>query len=191
MENYNMIKRLKKDDAILVVIDFQEKLMPAMAGREEVEDKAARLIRGCRELGVPVVVTQQYTRGLGQTVPAVAEALGEFEPIEKVTFSCCSASEFNDALEELGGEQGRNSIIIIGCETHICVEQTALDLMGIGYNVFLVADGVQSRSCEHKEISLRRMEAAGAVVTNYESVLYEMLMSAKAPQFKAISAIVK
>ena len=158
-----MIKRLKKNDAILVVIDFQEKLMPAMYDRDDVEDKTARLIRGCKELGVPVIVTQQYTRGLGQTVPVVAEALGEFEPIDKVTFSCCGNIQFNDAL----------------------------DLMEIGFKVFLPADTVQSRSREHKDVSLRRMEAAGAVITNYESVLYEMLGSAKAPEFKAISAIVK
>lgn len=186
-----MIKRLRKEEAILVVIDFQEKLMPAMYDRADVEDKAARLIRGCKALGVPVLVTQQYTRGLGQTVPVVAEALGEFEPVEKVTFSCCGCAAFNDALEEAARETGRNSVIIIGCETHICVEQTALDLMGIGFDVFMVADAVQSRSREHKEISLRRMEKAGAVVTNYESVLYEMLGSSRAPEFKAISAIVK
>ena len=186
-----MIKRLKKDDAILVVIDFQEKLMPAMYDRDDVEDKTARLIRGCKELGVPVIVTQQYTRGLGQTVPVVAEALGEFEPIDKVTFSCCGNIQFNDALEEAAGENDRTTVIIAGCETHICVEQTALDLMEIGFKVFLPADTVQSRSRDHKEVSLRRMEAAGAVITNYESVLYEMLGSAKAPEFKAISAIVK
>ena len=186
-----MIKRLKKDDAILVVIDFQEKLMPAMYDRDDVEDKTARLIRGCKALGVPVIVTQQYTRGLGQTVPVVAEALGEFEPIDKVTFSCCGNVAFNDALEDAAGENALTSVIIAGCETHICVEQTALDLMEIGYKVFLPEDAVQSRSREHKEVSLRRMEAAGAVITNYESVLYEMLGSAKAPEFKAISAIVK
>ena len=146
---------------------------------------------GRKELGVPVIVTQQYTRGLGQTVPVVAEALGEFEPIDKVTFSCCGNIQFNDALEEAAGENDRTSVIIAGCETHICVEQTALDLMEIGFKVFLPADAVQSRSREHKEVSLRRMEAAGAVITNYESVLYEMLGSAKAPEFKAISAIVK
>ena len=186
-----MIKRLRKDEAILLVIDFQEKLMPAMYDRDDVEDKTARLIRGCKALGVPVLVTQQYTRGLGETVPTVAEALGEYEPIDKVTFSCCGSAEFNDVLEEAAREAGRNSVIITGCETHICVEQTALDLMEIGFKVFLAADCVQSRSRDHKEISLRRMADAGAVVTNYESVLYEMLGSAKAPEFKAISAIVK
>ena len=84
-----MTKRLKKNHAMLVVIDFQEKLMPAMYDRNEVEEKTARMIRGAKALGLPVVVTQQYTRGLGETVPVVAEALGEYEPIDKVTFSCC------------------------------------------------------------------------------------------------------
>ena len=183
--------RPRKEKAVLVVIDMQEKLQPAMYDRDYVEDRAARVIRGCRVFNVPIIVTQQYTRGLGQTVPVVAEALGEFEPIDKVTFSCCGNAEFNDALEDAAGENDRTSVIIAGCETHICVEQTALDLMEIGYKVFLPEDAVQSRSREHKEVSLRRMETAGAVITNYESVLYEMLGSAKAPEFKAISAIVK
>lgn len=185
-----MIKRLKKEEATLVVIDFQERLMPAMYDREDVEDKAARLIRGCKELEVPVVVTQQYTRGLGETVPVVAEALGEFEPIEKVTFSCCGCEEFTKTMEDAKAA-GRKSVIVSGCETHICVEQTVLDLLEKGFDVFLVADAVQSRSEEHKDISICRMENAGAVILSYESVLYELLVTSKAPQFKAISAIVK
>lgn len=185
-----MTKRLKKNDAILVVIDFQEKLMPAMYDRNDVEDKTSRMIRGAKALGLPVVVTQQYTRGLGETVPVVAEALGEYEPIDKVTFSCCGNEEFLAAVNK-AKEEGRNAVIITGCETHICVEQTALDLLEMGFDVFLAADCVQSRTRENREISLRRMEKAGIVVSSYESMLYDMLESAKAPEFKAISAIVK
>ena len=185
-----MTKRLKKNHAMLVVIDFQEKLMPAMYDRNDVEEKTARMIRGAKALGLPVVVTQQYTRGLGETVPVVAEALGEYEPIDKVTFSCCGNEEFLAAVNK-AKEDGRTSVIITGCETHICVEQTALDLLEMGFDVFLAADCVQSRTRENREISLRRMEKAGIVISSYESMLYDMLESAKAPEFKAISAIVK
>lgn len=185
-----MIKRLKKENALLAVIDFQEKLMPAMYDREDVEEKTARLIRGARAMEVPVVVTQQYTRGLGETVPVVAEALGEYQAIDKVTFSCCDNEEFRGTVEQAKTD-GRTSVIITGCETHICVEQTALDLMEMGFDVFVAADCVQSRTRENREISLRRMEAAGAVISSYEGLLYDMLKSAKAPEFKAISAIVK
>ena len=169
-----MTKRLKKNDAILVVIDFQEKLMPAMYDRNDVEEKTSRMIRGAKALGLPVV----------------AEALGEYEPIDKVTFSCCGNEEFLAAVNK-AKEDGRTSVIITGCETHICVEQTALDLLEMGFDVFLAADCVQSRTRENREISLRRMEKAGIVISSYESMLYDMLESAKAPEFKAISAIVK
>lgn len=185
-----MIKRIKKENALLAVIDFQEKLMPAMYDREDVEEKTARLIHGARALGLPVTVTQQYTRGLGETVPVVAEALGEYRAIDKVTFSCCDNEEFLAAIRQAKAD-GRTSVIITGCETHICVEQTALDLMEMGFDVFVAADCVQSRTRENREISLGRMEKAGAVISSYEGLLYEMLKSAKAPEFKAISAIVK
>ena len=183
-------KRPRKEEAVLVVVDLQEKLQPAMYDRDYVEDRASRVIRGCRELGVPIIVTQQYTRGLGETVPVIAEALGEFTPIDKVTFSCCGCEEFMTVLEGYKAE-GRTSIMLAGCETQICVEQTALDLMELGYDVFLIADAIQSRTRENREISLERMRFAGANVTCGETVLYEMLGSAKAPEFKAISAIVK
>ena len=121
---------------------------------------------------------------------SLAEALGDYAPIDKVTFSCCGNEEFLAAINK-AKEEGRNSVIITGCETHICVEQTALDLLEMGFDVFLAADCVQSRTRENREISLRRMEKAGIVVSSYESMLYDMLGSAKAPEFKAISAIVK
>ena len=182
--------RPRKEKAVLVVIDMQEKLQPAMYDRDYVEDRAARVIRGCRVFNVPIIVTQQYTRGLGETVPAIAEALGEYTPIDKTSFSCCGNEEFMAAIEGYKAE-GRTSILLTGCETQICVEQTALDLMEMGYDVFLVADAIQSRTRENREISLERLRHAGANVTCGETVLYEMLGSAKASEFKAISNIVK
>lgn len=181
------IKRIKRDDAILVAVDFQEKLLPAMFEAEKTETAACTLAEGLRVLGIPKIVTQQYTKGLGNTVEPVAKALGEFEPIDKVTFSAWNNIEFKDALEK----SGRKTVIIMGVEAHICVEQTALDVMEKGFTVFVASDCVQSRNPANREASLRRMEASGAVITCGESILYELLQSSRAPEFKDISAIVK
>ena len=182
-----IIKRIKREDAVLVAIDSQQKLMPAMYDPKTLEDKIIRLITGLKALQVPAVVTQQYTKGLGPTIPPVAEALGEFEPIEKSEFSACGCAAFMEALEKTG----KKTVILTGIEAHICVEQTALDLLEKGYQVALVADCVQSRDAENTKITLRRLIHSGAIVTSYESVLYELLQTSKAPEFKAISAAVK
>ena len=147
------IKRIKRDDAILVAVDFQEKLLPAMFEAEKTETAACTLAEGLRVLGIPKIVTQQYTKGLGNTVEPVAKALGEFEPIDKVTFSAWNNSGFKEALEK----SGRKTVIIMGVEAHICVEQTALDLMEKGFTVFVASDCVQSRNPANREASLRRM----------------------------------
>ena len=181
------VKRIKKEDAILTAIDFQEKLLPAMFEAEKVEAAAIKLAAGLNVMGVPKIVTTQYAKGLGPTVPAVEEALGEFEPIDKSSFSAWNNEEYKAALQK----SGRKTVILMGIETHICVEQTALDLLENGYTVFVPADCVQSRNPVNKELSLRRMEAAGVVITCAESVLYELLGSSRAVEFKAISAIVK
>lgn len=181
------IKRIKKEDAILTAIDFQEKLLPAMFEADKVEAAAIKMAAGLNVMGVPEIVTTQYAKGLGPTVPAVAEALGEFEPIDKSSFSAWKNEEYKSELQK----SGRKTVILMGIETHICVEQTALDLLENGYTVFVPADCVQSRNPVNKELSLRRMEAAGVVITCAESILYELLGSSRAAEFKAISAIVK
>ena len=181
------IKRIKKEDAILTAIDFQEKLLPAMFEADKVEAAAIKMAAGLNVMGVPEIVTTQYAKGLGPTVPAVEEALGEFEPIDKSSFSAWKNEEYQSELQK----SGRKTVILMGIETHICVEQTALDLLENGYTVFVPADCVQSRNPVNKELSLRRMEAAGVVITCAESVLYELLGSSRAVEFKAISAIVK
>ena len=188
-ELFNRLKPLKidRDDAIFVAIDFQEKLMPAMAEREELETKVVKLVSGMKTLGIPTIVTQQYTKGLGATVPAVAEALGEFTPIDKTTFSCMGNEDFLAALENLD----RGTVILAGIEAHICVEQTAIDLLRDGYEVALVTDCIQSREPRNRDVAIQRMTRAGAIPTGFESVLYELLGSAKAPEFKAISSLVK
>lgn len=178
---------LTREDTAFVAIDFQEKLMPAMSGMEELEDKSVRLIKGMKALGIPTIVTQQYTKGLGETIPSIAEALGDFEHVEKNTFGCMANEEFASKIKELG----RKDIVVCGIEAHICVQQTVLQLMEEGYNVYLPADCVSSRSENDKLWSITRMGEAGAVITTYEAVLYEILRDSKAEGFKEISAIVK
>lgn len=178
---------LTRDNTAFVAIDFQEKLMPAMSGAELLEEVTVRLMKGMKVLGIPTVVTQQYTKGLGATIPSMAEALGDFEHVEKNTFSCMANDEFVSRLKELG----RKNIVVCGIEAHICVQQTVLQLLEAGYNVYLVVDCISSRSEEDKLWSITRMGEAGAVVTTYESVLYEILRDSKAEGFKEISAIVK
>ena len=138
-------------------------------------------------MGIPVVVTQQYTKGLGMTIPPVAEAIGDSAYFEKTSFSAFGCPEFVEAFEAAG----RRTVLVTGTETHICVEQTTKDLLERGYTVFIVADCVASRTAANRDLALRRMENAGAVITNYESVLYELLGGSYAPEFKAISKIVK
>jgi nicotinamidase-related amidase len=193
----NQVLRLKKEDAVLVGIDLQERLMPAMKCGEEVEAAAVKLVKGCRMLGVPVILTQQYTKGLGPTVAAVAAALTEpvgeetgaeeFRHIEKTSFSAMGEPAFVEALEKLG----RKTVVIAGVEAHVCVQQTVIDLLEKGYTVFVANDCISSRNNNDKKYSQRRMGDAGAVGTTCESILFELLGGAKEPGFKQISALVK
>lgn len=178
---------LKKEESVLVAIDFQEKLMPAMKMKEELEATVGKLIKGCKILNLPIIVSQQYTKGLGETIPTIKEAIGDFEPIEKTSFSCCGETTFMEALKQTG----KKTVIITGIEAHICVQQTVLELLEQGYNVFLVNDCIGSRNNNDKKYAVRRMTESGAIGTTYESVLFELCKNAKADGFKEISKLVK
>lgn len=181
------MKLISREDTLFVAIDFQEKLMPVMSDREVLEDKTVRLVKGMKALGIPALVTQQYTKGIGSTVPAIAQALGDFEHIEKSTFGCMGNPEFAARVKDAG----KKNVVVCGIEAHICVQQTVLQLMEAGYNVYVPADCISSRSPEDRKWGAERMKAAGAVLTTYESILYELLGDSKAEGFKAVSAIVK
>ena len=178
---------LKIEDALLLVVDFQERLMPSIHRWEELADKAATLIGGCRALDIPILVTQQYTKGLGPTIRKIDDALTEYDYIEKITFSCFGSEEFREKL----GKANRKSIIITGIETHVCIQQTVLDLLGNGFEVYAIADCLGSRSDRDFRYAMRRMEKAGAIVTTMESILFEMLVSADHPKRKEITVLVK
>lgn len=190
--------KLKREETWLLLIDFQERLTPAMEKKEALMEAAVKLTAGCRILGVPVLLTQQYTKGLGATVPGLQEALGaggpaeadEYKPIEKTSFSCMGEPVFAEALAAAKVE-GCRSVLVAGIEAHVCVEQTVLDLLEEGFAVFVAADCVSSRKKQDRKYSLRRMEQAGAVITSCEAALFELLKGAKEPGFKEISNLVK
>lgn len=180
---------LKKEDAVLVLIDIQERLLPVVdeKERELLENRNLVLTKGCRALDVPILATQQYTKGLGPTIPSLREALGEFTPIEKTAFSAVREPSFMEALAALG----KKTVILTGIEAHVCVMQTALDLMEKGYTVFLPVDCICSRKPMDKKLAAQRMEGAGVQLATCESVLFELCGGAREPGFKEISALVK
>ena len=176
----------EKASTALVIIDIQERLVKAMDDDvlKKVTENSLRLIKGANVLGVKTLYTQQYSKGLGDTIMTLKECLSG-EHVEKTTFSCCGVPEFNDALK------GMKTVILAGMETHVCVLQTALDLIEAGYEVHIAADAVCSRSKFNWEHGLRFMEKAGAVITVTETVLFQLTKAAGTPEFKEISNIVK
>lgn len=174
-------------DAVLVVVDMQDRLAAVMPERDEVVATAVMLVRAARLLGVPVLVTRQYPEGLGDTVPELREALDVHTPIDKSVFCCRSDEGFSDLL----ADTWRGQVILIGMEAHICIAQTALALLEDGYRVHVVADAVCSRTERDSEIALERLRHAGVAVTSAESVLYEVLGESGTEEFKAVLALVK
>ncbi|MCX6140594.1 MAG: hydrolase [Candidatus Kapabacteria bacterium] len=179
--------RLEKHHAVALCVDMQDRLFPHIHEHEALLLRCVTLIKGLQILAVPIVVTQQYTTGLGATIAPIAAALGEFDPIEKMTFSCCGS----DTVEAILLGSARHAVIVFGIETHVCILQTALDLKAQGQNVYVVADCVASRNPQEKKVAIRRMRDAGITITTTESILFELLRRADTPEFKQISALVK
>lgn len=174
-------------DTLLVVIDVQEKLLAAMHEKETVVAGNAKIVQGAKILGIPIVYTEQNPKGLGPTVAAVAESLGDLQPITKLSFSSCGEPGFMKAVEE----SNRKQILITGIESHVCVYQTAADLASRGYEVQVVADAVSSRTPENKAIGLDRCKLAGATITSVETALFELLKVAEGDKFKQMLKVVK
>ncbi len=179
--------KLKASETVLVIVDVQERLARVMDRREQVESAISVLIRTAKLHGIPIVVTQQYTKGLGPTVDSLASQLEGIGPVEKICFSCCGEEPFTRALDALG----RRKVLLTGMEAHICVLQTALDLLDMGYTVHLPWDAVCSRSDGNRDAALRLMERAGAVITSMETAAFQILQKAGTPEFKEISSLLK
>jgi len=179
--------RIKAEDTMAIVVDYQTKLMPAIFENDVLISKSEILLKGLKELEIPMIVSQQYTKGLGETVEPIKEAIGEFEAFDKKTFSLYQDEELKKAIDE----SGKKNMVICGAEAHICVLQTVIDLCEAGYNVFLIEDCIGSRKPNDKKMALKRAQKEGAFITTYEAVLYELTVGAANPHFKAISKLTK
>jgi len=172
---------LRPERAALVVVDLQEKLLPVIVGRERVVKNSLLLMRLAEILKLPVVLTSQYKKGLGEIVPEVRGAAPGVEPLDKVSFGCFGDEGFLNSLRTLSG---RDQLVVTGIECHICVAQTVLGALDQGYQVHLVSDAVGSRSEENYRTGLARMERAGALVSSAEMAVYELLGRSDSDAFK-------
>jgi len=173
---------LEAERCTLLVVDIQEKLLPPIFQKDQLVRNSKLLIRAAGVLKIPAVVTTQYARGLGQTVPEIASLLPETEAIDKDRFSCFGSDAFCSLLKRLPGN--RNTLLLCGMESHICVMQTALAGLREGYIVHVASDAVSSRTEWNWKVGLERMRAAGAVISSTEMMIYELMCSSSSPAFK-------
>ncbi len=179
--------RITSDDTVLLIIDIQDRLAAVMDEREMVVRNTTHLIELSKLFDIPLVLTEQYPKGLGPTVSEIRDALKEYQPIEKLTFSCCGAEGFLEAIKKTN----RKKVLVTGMETHICVLQTCLDLLDEGLEVYLIADALTSRRPYDKSIALDMLREAGGMVTTTEAVLFQVLKKAGTEEFKIISRRIK
>ena len=177
---------IQPDTAVLLVVDMQDRLLPAIHEADRCVEASRKMIESARVLGVPMLVTEQYPAGIGHTCSTLCERLRDVEVIEKVRFSACV-----EAVVAHLGELGRADVIIVGIEAHVCVQQTVLDLLRLGYRPYLCADAVGSRRPIDRDTAIERMRQAGAIITTTESVTFELLGQAGTDQFKRILPIIK
>lgn len=171
----------------LVVVDVQGKLAQIMQDKEILFKNVQILIKSAKILNIPILWCQQCPDSLGQTVPEIGKLLSENDPINKSSFSCCGDDQFNEKLSELNV----NQVLICGIETHVCIYQTAIDLINRGLTVHVIADAVSSRTSENKQIALSRLAAEGVRICSTEMVLFELLKTAEHPNFKEIARLIR
>jgi nicotinamidase-related amidase len=178
---------LEIEQCCLTVIDVQGKLAQLMHGREALFKNIQILIQAAKILEIPILWCQQCPDALGPTVPEIAQHLTDIEPINKAAFSCCGAEQFNAGLKELE----RNQVVLCGIETHVCIYQTAMDLLRQDFNVSIIADAVSSRTLENKQIALNRLAAEGVNISSMEMALFELLKTAEHSKFRQIAKLIK
>lgn len=182
-----MGRMISPQDAVVLMVDMQEKLVPGICGKDQLLRRCRLLLRGLALMEQPVLVSHQYTRGLGETEACLRQELTQYAPMEKITFSCWA----DEAIAKAIRDSGRHTVVLCGIEAHICVEQTALELLDAGYRVVLLADCVGARRQEDCQVALERMRQAGAEVTTCEAFLFELMGRAGTEQFKQFSRIIK
>lgn len=173
------------NDTALLVVDVQEKLMPHIANHEKIIPNISRLVDAAKLCAIPVVATEQYPKGLGATIAEVGDRLSD-PCLEKLTFSCVGDEAVRTQLSKLS----RPKILLCGVETHVCIQQTAFDLMSEGYTVFLALDAISSRHEEDRQVALRRMESHGVIVTTVEACLFEWCQQAGTDLFREVRKLV-
>lgn len=181
---------LSANNSLLIIIDLQTKLSAAMPEQEAelMTANVSSLVQAAGLLNIPVLLSEQYPKGLGATDTTITELLSEDTLIfDKTSFSCCAADGFIDTVASIDRQQ----IILVGQEAHVCVLQTALELLHLGYQVHIVEDAICSRKAEHKFYALQRLQQHNATLTNYESVLFEWVKDSTHPEFKKISGLLR
>jgi nicotinamidase-related amidase len=178
---------LSKENTCLLIIDVQQKLMPIMAQRQIVVDHIGKLLQLSKVFNLPILLTEQYPKWLGATLPEITEHLNAYEPISKMHFNCCKEDAFNEALDS----KGFKNIIITGVETHICIFQTCVSMLNRGYHVHVPQDAVGSRTDENWHVGLDLMNKAGANITSTETVIYQVLEKAGTKAFKKMLKVIK
>lgn len=176
---------MRRDDTALLIVDVQDRLLAAIPRSEHLIWNVRRLVDGAQALGIPVFATEQYPRGLGPTASVLAERLGEIP--EKLTFSCAGCGDLFGQL----AATGRQRVLVVGIETHVCVQQTVLDLMHDGFRTYVAVDAVGSRFSLDRQVALGRMDSSGASLTTTEAALFEWCEVAGTPEFKQISQLAR
>ncbi len=184
MKDVGIINRNK---TALIVVDVQEKFRPVIFEMDRVIDNTKKVIEGASILGIPIIVTEQYPKGLGKTVDDIKDSLGDFKPIEKLSFSCFGDTKFIEELEKLNV----TDIIILGIEAHVCITKTILDAIAKGYRVHLVTDAISSRSESNLKIAIERAKQSGAFLASSEMILFQLMDAAGTEEFKKISEIIR
>lgn len=179
--------RINKEDALFCLVDVQERLFPHVLNNEEIEKNLVTLVKGLKLHDIPFIINEQYKKGIGETISSLKELVQADPHFEKTTFSCCQNEPTMEAIKAAG----KKYIIVAGIETHVCVLQTCIDLLEAGLTPVLVTDCVTSRKQKDTDMAIQRLIQAGVVPTTYESILFELTLNAKDPNFKGISALVK
>ena len=182
---------IARDKSQLLIVDVQDKLLGAISGKDRVVERCVRLVRAARTLGIPITLSEQYPQGLGPTVDPIREAFANSGfVVDKVEFSCLRSEPLRERMHELR-RQGRSQIVIGGIEAHVCILQTAIDLEAQGFEAFVVADAIGSRSKINRKLAINRLLRSGADVVDSEMVLFEWLERAGTREFKELQALIK
>lgn len=179
--------RINAQESLFCLVDVQDRLYPHMTNKDEIEKNLVTLAKGLKLHEIPFIVNEQYKKGIGETIPSLREIVDEDPHFEKVTFSCCKNEPTLEAIKA----SGKKFIIVAGIETHVCVLQTCIDLLENGLQPILVTDCCTSRKQRDTDVAIQRLIQAGVVPTTYESLLFELTLTAKHPQFKEVSKLVK